>query len=266
MEMGRLRGMITGCGLKMVAMAAMLIDHTAYLLLGCGILRALPGEAPGYAGYYQMYQVMRCVGRAAFPIYAFLLTEGIAHTRDWKRYGLRLGMFALISEIPFDLLCFQQPVCLDGQNVFFTLLLGLLAVKGAEWAAGRASRAQHYPGEKSSLAWVVAAGLGCQAAVFLRTDYDASGVLLVVLLYLLRKTPLKQCIAGFFWLLVTEGRWHYAPGLAAAFLLIGLYNGERGSKRGKYAFYAFYPLHLAALYLIYRYMDATYWAVYFFRQ
>lgn len=253
MGMPKPRGAVTGSQLKMVAVVAMLIDHTAYLLLGCKVLSALPASAAGYAGYIQVYRVMRCVGRAAFPIYAFLLTEGIVHTRDWKKYGLRLGVFALVSEIPFDLLCFQQPVSWERQNVFFTLLLGLLAVEGAEYAAGRASRAQSYPGEKSSLAWIVAAGIGCQAAVFLRTDYDAGGVLLVVLLYLLRQSRLRQCVAGFLWLLVTEARWYYAAGLAAAFLLIGMYNGERGRQRRKYAFYAFYPLHLAVLYLIYCY-------------
>lgn len=252
MEKKSLRGFINGSQLKLVAVATMLIDHIAYLLLGCGILRVLPETAPEYAGWYQTYRLMRCVGRVAFPIYAFLLTEGIVHTRDWKKYGWRLGIFALISEIPFNLLCFQKVICWNAQNVFFTLLLGLLTVKGAEYAAGQASLSRQYPGEKSSLAWIVAAGIGCQAAVFLKTDYDCGGVLLVVLLYLLRKDRLKQCAAGFFWFVLIEGNWYYIGGLAAAFLLIAMYNGERGSQKGKYAFYAFYPLHLMVLYLVYR--------------
>ena len=230
----------------MIAVISMLIDHTGYLLLGCGMLRLLPHSVPQYAAWRQCYLIMRGVGRVAFPVYAFLLTEGIVHTRNWKRYGLRLAIFALISEIPFDLLCFQKPICQEAQNVFFTLLIGLLTVKAADYVAQRGE------GQDTVLIRSILIAAGCGIAVLFRTDYDYSGVLLIVLLYRLRQNRARQCIVGFVWMLITLGRWYYAIGLAAAFLLIGIYSGERGSARGKYAFYAFYPLHLLLLYLIYR--------------
>jgi hypothetical protein len=242
------REFLNGSNLKWIAMITMLIDHMGYLLLGYGVLWVLPESAIQYVKWYRIYWMMRCVGRVAFPVYAFLLTEGIAHTRDWKRYAWRLGIFAFLSEIPFDFMCFQKPFSMAGQNVFFTLLIGLLTVKAAEHASGRIS------GEKRMTVWIVITGLGCVTAVLLRTDYDYTGVILIVLLHLLRGTRIRQCVGGFFWLAISLKSWQYLGGLAFAFLLIGIYNGERGSGRGKYAFYAFYPLHMLALYLLYQWM------------
>lgn len=176
------REFLNGSNLKWIAMITMLIDHMGYLLLGYGVLWVLPESAIQYVKWYRIYWMMRCVGRVAFPVYAFLLTEGIVHTRDWKRYAWRLGIFAFLSEIPFDFMCFQKPFSMAGQNVFFTLLIGLLTVKAAEHASGRIS------GEKRMTVWIVITGLGCVTAVLLRTDYDYTGVILIVLLHLDRKS------------------------------------------------------------------------------
>lgn len=239
---------INGCCLKLIAAATMLIDHIGFLLLGYGVLEVVPVSTQEYSKWYYVYYLMRCVGRVAFPIYAFLLTEGIAHTRSWKKYGLRLGTFALISEIPFNLVCCQKPICGETQNIFFTLLIGLLTVEAAEYAVGKLS------GKKRTLAWVAIAAIGCMVAVLLRTDYDYTGVLLIVLLYLLRERRVEQCAAGFFWLSANAPRIGFLLGLAVSFLMIRFYNGERGSKRGKYFFYGFYPVHLLVLYLIYQWL------------
>ena len=110
----------------------MLLDHIGVLLIGYGILMEMMPEQKEYASWYLLYCILRIIGRVAFPIYAFLLTEGFFHTRDWKKYAVRLGVFALISEIPFDLLAWQQPVDWRTQNVFFTLFLGLLMLKVLE--------------------------------------------------------------------------------------------------------------------------------------
>ena len=100
---------LNGFTLKWIAMLTMLIDHTGMVL-------------------FPQYRIFRIVGRLAFPIYCFLLVEGAVHTSNWKKYVSRLILFALISEIPFDLARSGQIVAADAQNVFFTLSFGLLAV------------------------------------------------------------------------------------------------------------------------------------------
>lgn len=131
---------ISGSTLKLTAVAAMLIDHIAAVILvrqimDSGYLTALYGGATAYEEWmrnngtlYQVYMVMRTLGRLGFPIFCFLLVEGFQKTRSVKKYGLRLGLFALISEVPFNL-AFTGEVTASGyQNVFLTLFLGLFAL------------------------------------------------------------------------------------------------------------------------------------------
>ena len=107
---------ISGYWLKVIAVVSMLIDHTSAV-----ILEQIPGlENPAF--------LMRIIGRLAFPIYCFLLVEGFMHTRDREKYALRLGCFAAVSEIPFDLAFNGKVLEVGYQNVFFTLLLGLLTM------------------------------------------------------------------------------------------------------------------------------------------
>ena len=106
--------------LKCIALFTMLVDHVASVLLKSNstVLLRLFGRN------ITLYQSMRMVGRLAFPIYAFLLVEGFYHTQDKKKYGLRLLIFALISEIPWNLE-HSGSLFYTKQNVFFTLFLGL---------------------------------------------------------------------------------------------------------------------------------------------
>ena len=101
---------ISGYWLKLIAVISMLIDHTSAV-----ILEQIPGlEAPAF--------FMRIIGRAAFPIYCFLLVEGFYHTRSRAKYAGRLFLFALISEVPFDLAFSRRMWDFSSNNVFFTLL------------------------------------------------------------------------------------------------------------------------------------------------
>ena len=128
---------ITGTALKLIALIAMFIDHFAAILITDYLNAALPAnldaekmqawfvEHPHVAMLEILMLVMRLIGRFGFPLFAFLIVEGFQHTRSVKKYALNLGVFALISELPFNL-GFSSKLFFPGyQNVFFTLLLGL---------------------------------------------------------------------------------------------------------------------------------------------
>lgn len=131
---------ISGSTVKIVAVVTMLIDHVGAVILermliaqgmlGLGgmdeqaMARWMEQHGALLAGYY----ALRLVGRLGFPIFCFLLVEGFGRTRDVKKYALRLGLFALISEIPFNLAISGEYFDTGHQNVFFTLLIGLLAL------------------------------------------------------------------------------------------------------------------------------------------
>lgn len=96
---------LSGSALKVIALVSMLADHSAYYLLEHGTT---------------LYEAMRCFGRIAFPVFAFLIAEGFAHTRNRLRYFQTLLVFAVVSEVPWFLLNGA-----DGtHNVMFTLALG----------------------------------------------------------------------------------------------------------------------------------------------
>ena len=156
---------ISGYWLKLIAVISMLIDHTSAV-----ILEQIPGlEAPAF--------FMRIIGRAAFPIYCFLLVEGFYHTRSRAKYAGRLFLFALISEVPFDLAFSRRMWDFSSNNVFFTLLFGLLVIWGVEGIKQKFV-ADVY-GEKAAairvILIIVTVAAGGFLALLFRTDYDLSG-------------------------------------------------------------------------------------------
>ena len=239
---------LNGNQLKLIAVISMLCDHAAIRLLAYGLIPALhvAGKDTMAERWNQAFWILRSVGRMAFPIYVFLLTEGFCHTRNRRRYALRLGVFALISEIPFDLLVYGKIWDTHSQNVFFTLFLGVLMLTAVDWI-GRNTDAAH--SQYRQMAVVVGAAL---LAWFLRTDYDAAGIMLIAVLFWFRLTPDTACLAGFVLMAAAEFRPVYIPGLAVSFFLIRCYNGTRGSWKGKWFFYLVYPVHLLVLYGISR--------------
>lgn len=211
---------ISGTALKWIAIISMLTDHVCAVLLN---------------HLTAAYWIRGSIGRLAFPIFCFLLVEGFLHTRDLKKYALRLFVFALLSELPFDL-AFYGALVWEHQNVFFTLFIGLAVMAGMSYLKKKLfDRALLL-----SLGNLFCLFAGMAAADLLRTDYSWRGVLSIGLMYLFCASRVTQVIWGgisFLW----------EPGALAAFLPIWFYNGERG-RGGKYFFYFFYPLHLLALY------------------
>lgn len=221
---------LSGSALKWIAVITMAIDHMGASVLEAYTLNAWGGSPLGgmfvrkWDEILAVDQVLRYIGRPAFPIFCFLLVQGLIHTHDVKRYAIRLGIFALISEVPFDLALHIRPFYPEKQNVFFTLLIGLLVI----W---------FFRTHKNTLP-VRAAGIvaGAALAELLHTDYGGFGVALIVLLYLLKDRKKRQCILG-----ACCCAWETTAPLA--FLLIWFYNGQRG-RQPKWFFYWFYPVHL----------------------
>lgn len=222
---------ISGSTIKIIAVISMLIDHTA-----AGIL---PWYIPAEGGtIFIIYSVMRAIGRLGFPIFCFLLVEGFEHTRSIKKYGQRLFIFALISEIPFDLLFKGQILEFTYQNVYFTLFIGLIVMAACRFIE---NSSRIYISLKSFLC-IAATAAGMVIAQLMHTDYGAIGIFCIMILYFTRFRKSTQIIAG-----CISFAWEITAPLA--FIPIGFYNHKRGLKM-KYFFYAFYPAHLLILYLI----------------
>ena len=217
-----------GEDLKLWAMWSMLMDHAGAVLIENTSLYQI-------TGFRMLAVACRLIGRISFPLICFLLIEGFCHTEDRRKYLMRMGCFALISEIPFDLAFFGK-LDLQRQNVFFTLFTGILLL----YALEKAETLEHSPLIRS---FMMAAAIlaGCAAATAGRFDYSYMGILLIAALYLFRKDRKKQCIAGAVLSL-------YELTAALAFILVGKYNGEKGDGRlPRNWFYIFYPLHLLVL-------------------
>ncbi len=241
------KGGITGSTLKWIAIITMLIDHIGATVLTKQLLfmQANPQVYGGVTQEYVdrfnlLYDIMRLsrnIGRISFPIFCFLLVEGFLRTKNLGKYIGRMFVFALVSEIPFDLAFAGTLFYWEYQNVMVTLLIGLLTMSGCKVVEELV--------KNKTVSWILGCGcvvLGAFVADVLHTDYGAKGVLPIMLLYILRHWKPYQMVAGavsFCWELP-------AP---VSFLFIYWYNGERGM-RMKYFFYAFYPVHLLLLYLI----------------
>lgn len=240
---------ISGSTLKLIAIVSMLIDHIAAVVLVRVLLDRGGGVISGSLmetnrTLVMVYQVMRAVGRLGFPVFAFLLVEGFTRTHNKWNYAMRLGVFALISEIPFDLAFNSRVLEFGYQNVFFTLFLGLIAMIAVDaisrktWIRGN-GRANHVA---AFLLEVLSVAAIAALAELIHTDYGAIGVCCIMVLYIFRRNKAAQVVAGCIAFL-----WEIPAPLA--FLPIWFYNGERGLKL-KYVFYLFYPVHLLVLYLI----------------
>lgn len=228
---------LTSFGLKRVAVASMIIDHIKSILLPAVFL-AVGTDAPILRQLLVGRELCDILGRVAFPVFCFLIVEGFLHTRDRVGYGLRMGLFALISEIPYDLAHYQIPFSLRLQNVMFTLTVGIVALLFI-------SKAEERWKDTPALRWFATAavtGAGMALNFWLRGEYVYLGVVSMVLVYLLRNRG-KLRVAGLAPLLVVSP-WTL---LAVPFLL--LYNGERG-KGSKWFFYVFYPVHFLVLFAL----------------
>ena len=233
---------LTGSHLKWLALITMCIDHIGAILLETGLLPVISSAVLGGHSFeyvmtdYQFWSgvnfTLRLIGRLSFPLYCFLLTEGFLHTKDIRRYIFRLGFLALLSEVPFDFAISGTFFYPGQQNVYFTLFIGLIVLYGIQHNERRHGKLTF-----SAYLYIF---FGMFAAYFLQSDYDAFGILLISLCYLLHFERKQLCIFG-----AICTAWEYSAPLA--FLPIWFYNGQRGKQLPKWFFYGFYPAHLLLL-------------------
>ena len=232
--------------LKLVAIAAMLVDH-----IGGAFFPEIP--------------VFRWIGRLAFPIFAFMAVEGYFHTHSFRKYALRLALFAVLSEVPFDLMyggTWFYPV---HQNVIWTLLLGLLSIHLMETV------------RKKQKTWLyllpalLVVLIGTVLGTLSMVDYYGTGVLTIFIFYFFRGRK-WWCLAGqllaLYWVNVQLlggllypvhifGMEFEICQLALLCLpLLWCYHGRQGAHNRKIqlACYAFYPVHMLILVLILQYL------------
>ena len=243
MEVQQKKFDVSGFTLKMIAVVTMLIDH-----IGAAILEGGLAEKYNSQTLWLLDQVLRDIGRLAFPLFCFFRVEGFHYTHDRKKCALRLTIFAVLSEVPFDMALNQSVLELSYNNVFFTLFLGLLVIMAADRVM------EHFSSDKMiseigrMILLVVIGMVGCVLASYVFScDYGASGVIAIYIMYLLR----SKRELGFAFAVISLGMLSGSLELLALLMLIPLhfYNGTRG-KQHKYFFYAFYPLHLLLLALI----------------
>lgn len=246
--------------IKTIALICMFTDHFAVSILTQFIynpshpIMQKIGESIGVFNPAEMvqritdiYQWMRNVGRISFPIYCFFIVEGFFHTRSRKKYARRLAACALLSEIPFDLALYGKIVYIGHQNVFFTLLIGLLAIWSMDMILMNTDRTK---GQKAVLSIPAMLGfLLCAELLFV--DYSSFGVATILVMFLVRKfvadkvklwAPLAHGAGiALLCILSLNEVWAF---LGLPFMFF--YRGKKGWN-AKWFFYFFYPVHLMIL-------------------
>jgi len=114
---------INGFVLKILGIVAMLLDH-----IGALFFDIFPYLIINKPFWKYTYYTLRYLGRFSFPIFAFLLVEGVLHTHSKKKYLIRMLIFAIVSEIPYDLLFNDNILEFSNQNILFTFCLGIIAL------------------------------------------------------------------------------------------------------------------------------------------
>ena len=231
----------TSLSLHILAMLFMLCDH----LWGT----IVPGN-----------DWLTCIGRIAFPIFAFLIVEGYFHTKNFRKYALRLLLFAVLSEIPFNLAMGSRVFYPVHQNVLwsFSISLGLIHLN-------EKAKATHKIW-KQLCAGCATVILGYITGLVTMVDFYHAGILTVLVFYFFRQRKWwcyigqfvclwyinAEMLGGFAYEIPLWGKTYFFIRQSFALLAlipIWLYRGKQGyhSKPIQYACYAFYPLHLLIL-------------------
>jgi hypothetical protein len=233
---------LTAFVVKLIALATMFIDH-------------LGAVFPMYFPF-----AFRVVGRIAFPLFVYFIAEGCRHTKDMRRYIIRLGIFAIVSQIPFDLafshlwLGNTRIDFFSNTNIFYTLFLGALCI----YVFQRFKERNKYLAFASIIPILMLLGV----AQGLATDYGPTGVLFIFVMYVIpKKIPRLAAMTLFLFYMYGDFIPHavltgldFGPymnlsrmgmllGSLISVVCVAYYNGEKGPGM-KWLFYTAYPTHL----------------------
>jgi len=243
---------LTASALKWIAMITMVINHVCFALY----------YNVGLDNYF-LSDVHWYISRLAFVIFAFQIAEGMFYTKNRAKYIFFIFLFALISEIPYNLLVAFKPFDIGHQCVLWSLGLGCLAIVAIDKLG------------KKPLVIIAATVIACAIGCLMNVEYWGCGITMIVLLYIFRDCKWKALLFGAIafvlgaifefaisylkagydlaTILKANGFWHTVfeewHGLVA-FPLFMLYNGKKGKNINKWFFYIFYPGHLVIIYLI----------------
>lgn len=229
---------MTSFVLKIIAIIAMTFDHLGATFFPLGDV------------YLPYNIILRVAGRLTMPMMAFFIAEGYRKTKNPAKYLIRLSVFAVISELPFELLFGE------GTNVMFTIALGLAGLWASDIIVKRTS--------VKYLRFVVYI-ITIAVSILIHSDWNYIGLLLIYAFYYADKSISKRILLPFlvyclemlvaFIEAASGGGFEYFyvnyiqfAGVFAIPLLL-LYNGKRGAKM-KYLFYIYYPLHITIFWLI----------------
>ena len=237
---------VTSFGLHIMAMLFMLCDHI-------------------WATLFLSERWLTCIGRISFPIFAFLIVEGFYHTSDLKKYLKRLFIFAIISEIPFDLMYSGIPFDLFHQNVLWTFIIGLIGISIIDKIKKKDNLV------KTIFVSIIVVIIYSLLGIICMTDFFGFGVLMIFVFYFFHERKwwsyIGQLLAMYYINVELAGGFYYPvnilgfnveiveQGIAILSLIpIWLYHGKQGyhEKWFKYFCYSFYPLHLLILALLQR--------------
>lgn len=221
--------------LKIIAVISMLIDHMRY---------GIPATNCALTEY---------LGRIAFPIFAFLISEGFVHTRSKPKYMLRMLIFAIISQVPFHLLAHNIAGSRATLNVMFTFGYALIGL----YIVDLFKDSKFFPKILSYLFIIISLIMIMIVVYFVHPDYSWFGVGLVWIFYLLKKSKILTTFGGiaitllYYYSMGASLKIYYLVILFSILpmFIILFYNGKKGRSL-KYFFYVFYPAHMVLLYII----------------
>ena len=206
--------------LKIFAIIFMLIDHIGYV-------------------FFPIQNLFRIIGRLAFPIFAFQIGIGFKHTKNKEKHILLLLLFAVLSQIPFFLMCNIHLVT-NTLNILFTFVFALTIIYCTD-------------NIKSYFIKIPLIIILVLLTFYVKVDYGILGILLTVFLYYFSHNKFAA-----FGILTGFAFFHYIINNSISqiyclisILFIWFFNGQKGTN-AKWLFYTFYPLHMLIIFIVYK--------------